>query len=565
MSGATITCGGQTHTSGSGSGGSIRLESDQISLNTVTVNGGSTYAVGGKGRIAIYYFTSLTGYNCTSGNSCYAQNSSPTATPSPTSAGPTPTPSRTPTGIAPSLINYSYTDSSHVHAVTNLSNGNHYTYDLNGNMTQRTVNGVTWNIMYDAENHTQSLGNGSYSATYLYDGDGVRVGQTVNGVSTYYFAGGAYEVTVNGSNTSIRKYYSIAGQMVAMDDGSLHYLLTDHLGSVVAVASSSGVLESQQRYLPFEEPRNTPGITQTDFGFTGQKVLLGTGLMDFRARIDDPYLNRFLQPDSIIPNLYNPQNLNRYSYVNNSPIGNSDPTGHCMVSGHEFDSGSSVCQWTHNGLDSGDSGSVSGQPDAIKKHNTNNHSAYVGSFQMDSTLGNPSIDSYTGFPGSGAPSSDWSVLGNYEANSNQIVVGAAAGLPGVLVDALIMAGQYFKGSDLVNPYSQHVSVSYSLNYFNVPRIDGYRSATLNGVNITNSSRSIVNYQINISSGLQQMSTDMFSAGPGETVKAPISRTISIIGIVTIVVRANTYCIGPCYTTNPPPSIGTGYGAYDFVP
>ena len=292
------------------------------------MNGGSTYAVGGKGRIAIYYFTSLTGYNCTSGNSCYAQNSSPTATPSPTSAGPTPTPSRTPTGIAPSLINYSYTDSSHVHAVTNLSNGNHYTYDLNGNMTQRTVNGVTWNIMYDAENHTQSLGNGSYSATYLYDGDGVRVGQTVNGVSTYYFAGGAYEVTVNGSNTSIRKYYSIAGQMVAMDDGSLHYLLTDHLGSVVAVASSSGVLESQQRYLPFGEPRNTPGITQTDFGFTGQKALLGTGLMDFRARIDDPYLNRFLQPDTIIPNLYNPQNLNRYSFVGNNPIRYNDPTGH---------------------------------------------------------------------------------------------------------------------------------------------------------------------------------------------------------------------------------------------
>ena len=45
-------------------------------------------------------------------------------------------------------------------------------------------------------------------------------------------------------------------------------------------------------------------------------------------RYSDPYLNRFLQPDSITPNIYNPQNLNRYSFVGNNPINFSDPTGH---------------------------------------------------------------------------------------------------------------------------------------------------------------------------------------------------------------------------------------------
>ena len=43
---------------------------------------------------------------------------------------------------------------------------------------------------------------------------------------------------------------------------------------------------------------------------------------------NDPYLNRFLQPDTIIPSLYNPQSLNRYSFVGNNPINYSDPTGH---------------------------------------------------------------------------------------------------------------------------------------------------------------------------------------------------------------------------------------------
>ncbi len=41
-----------------------------------------------------------------------------------------------------------------------------------------------------------------------------------------------------------------------------------------------------------------------------------------------PYINRFLQPDTIIPNPSDPQSWNRYSYVLNNPIGYSDPTGH---------------------------------------------------------------------------------------------------------------------------------------------------------------------------------------------------------------------------------------------
>jgi hypothetical protein len=43
-----------------------------------------------------------------------------------------------------------------------------------------------------------------------------------------------------------------------------------------------------------------------------------------------PYINRFLQPDSIIPDPYNPQSWNRYSYVTNRPVNFNDPTGHMM-------------------------------------------------------------------------------------------------------------------------------------------------------------------------------------------------------------------------------------------
>ncbi len=44
--------------------------------------------------------------------------------------------------------------------------------------------------------------------------------------------------------------------------------------------------------------------------------------------MSSPYINHFLQPDSIIPNPSNPQSWNRYSYVLDNPINASDPTGH---------------------------------------------------------------------------------------------------------------------------------------------------------------------------------------------------------------------------------------------
>ena len=87
-----------------------------------------------------------------------------------------------------------------------------------------------------------------------------------------------------GQQTAVKRYYAIGGQPIAVRESSgTFYLLTDHLGSVVAVLDASGAVVGEQRYRPFGQPRLTPGITQTDRGFTEQQSLAAAGLQDFRA------------------------------------------------------------------------------------------------------------------------------------------------------------------------------------------------------------------------------------------------------------------------------------------
>ena len=45
------------------------------------------------------------------------------------------------------------------------------------------------------------------------------------------------------------------------------------------------------------------------------------------------YLNHFTQPDSIVPDPYNPQDWNRYSYARYNPLKYTDPSGHRVDDG----------------------------------------------------------------------------------------------------------------------------------------------------------------------------------------------------------------------------------------
>ena len=111
-------------------------------------------------------------------------------------------------------------------------------------------------------------------------------------------------------------------------NSSLYYILKDHLGSASVVTVASGNILGENRYYPFGETRLSTGSILTDKLYTGQHEMAGLGIYHYQARFYSPKLGRFLSADTIVPNFANPQSLNRYSYVYNSPLNYTDPTGH---------------------------------------------------------------------------------------------------------------------------------------------------------------------------------------------------------------------------------------------
>ncbi len=157
----------------------------------------------------------------------------------------------------------------------------------------------------------------------------MRAKGVVEGTTTIY-VGEHYEV----QGTTGKRYYLFNGRPVAVEVGSgsnasLYYLLTDHLGSTSLVLDVGGAVVGELRYKAWGETRLLTGTVPTSLRYTGQRQEAALGIYYYRARWYDPALGRFLQPDTIVPELGNPQALNRYSYVLNNPLRYNDPSGHC--------------------------------------------------------------------------------------------------------------------------------------------------------------------------------------------------------------------------------------------
>ena len=206
------------------------------------------------------------------------------------------------------------------HAVTSVGDMQ-YAYDANGNMITRNDQVITW----DAENRPIQITEGGNVSSYVYDGDGYRIKKT-EGNETVIYVNPLYEKNLTTGEATL--YYCLAGKTVALKKGTdLEYIHQDHLTGTALTTDENGDVVSTVKYYPFGLTRSSTGTLATDMMFTGQR-LDGTGLYFYNGRMYDPVIVRFISPDTIVPDLANPQALNLYSYCVNNPLKYVDPSGH---------------------------------------------------------------------------------------------------------------------------------------------------------------------------------------------------------------------------------------------
>jgi RHS repeat-associated protein len=202
-----------------------------------------------------------------------------------------------------------------------------YTWDANGNLTERTAEGVTETYSWDTEQHLASVAGSEGTTSFVYDAGGQRLLRRTDTDATLYVAG--HEITANadGSSVTAVRSYSFEGQLIATrtPDG-LSYVLTDGAGSVEMAVESGGQPTATRLYEPYGRVRADDGEMDTDQGFAGQVEDSSTGLSYLQNRYYDTGSPMFLSPDPLY-DTGNIKSLNPYSYGAGNPTTFSDPEG----------------------------------------------------------------------------------------------------------------------------------------------------------------------------------------------------------------------------------------------
>ena len=159
----------------------------------------------------------------------------------------------------------------------------------------------------------------------------------------HYSHDGSTEIVCNKTDNSTKFILYLGGDAysapaILISDGEtqkLYYLHRDYLGSIVMLTDENGNIAERRHFDPWGQPikvedgagKVLQGLTLLDRGFTGHEHLQTVGLINMNARLYDPVLHRFLQPDNYVQDPFNTQNFNRYGYCLNNPLVYVDQNG----------------------------------------------------------------------------------------------------------------------------------------------------------------------------------------------------------------------------------------------
>jgi RHS repeat-associated protein len=212
------------------------------------------------------------------------------------------------------------------HAVKS-ANGTNYAYDQNGDMLVRG----NQELVYDPENRLVMVVMTNLTVSFGYDSTGERLWkQGVPTNSLQVWIDGNYEE----KDGKLLFHISANGREVCTFDSTgtnvFQYYHPDHLHSTAIQTDTNGNKIQHYEYSIYGQSRFTESTTVFPVSrrYTSQVLDDETGLYFYGARYYDPQLGRFVQPDSMIPDDFNPQSYDRYAYSLNNPLKYVDPDGH---------------------------------------------------------------------------------------------------------------------------------------------------------------------------------------------------------------------------------------------
>ncbi|OQW62895.1 MAG: hypothetical protein BVN28_04890 [Nitrospira sp. ST-bin4] len=226
-------------------------------------------------------------------------------------------------GLPPALTTVSYNSNNQ----QTTFGSNTITYDLNGNLATVNDGSDTTTYTWNVRNQLTGISNTGFAATFTYDSFGRRTGRTVQGTTTNYVYDGLNPVQEKSGSTVTANLLTGLGidEFFQRTDGvGSRALLTDALGSTIALGDSSGTLQTQYTYEPFGYTTESGSASTSSYKYTGREDD-GAGLYYYRARYYHPRLQRFIAEDPIG---FRGGDTNLYRNVGGNPLMWRDPLGH---------------------------------------------------------------------------------------------------------------------------------------------------------------------------------------------------------------------------------------------
>jgi RHS repeat-associated protein len=229
-------------------------------------------------------------------------------------------------------------------------------------------------------------------------------------------------------------YHVLAGDRIVCTFDSTgittEYYHPDQLHSTAVETDSSGNSYQHYEYSAFGQSRYTLSTTAFPVSrrYTAQVLDEETGLYFYGSRYYDPQLGRFIQPDPIIPDAFNPQSYDRYAYALNNPLRYTDPDGHW---------GQEVADWWSGVVNRG-AGYISASPSHwIWNGTVGTVNSLVGGLAAPLGLGS-AAGSVSGNPNA----TGWQIAGaTVQEGANLAALVPAAAGAGKAVSTLVRAGE----------------------------------------------------------------------------------------------------------------------------